>query len=1712
MKKLSKIGLLILAFALICAGIVMSVSGAETNDGKVSYVDAAGNTKEGTLDEAWQNAASDSVITLLGHYEMEEKLVLNKKNLTVDIGGYTLISTDNSAFELGAGTSLTIKGSGTILLDGMLANSSATGVAFTIEGDAGTKGIDIIHNGFSNNRIVYADYGVWNFKNIDVVSDADGKNWHCFFEMRNVSASDVIFTFDTVNFEYATPYISHPGQFITNVSGTGHLTVKNSTFKTEHSAIKSGLANNLGKEVMLIENSVIIAETNKTSIKDVSSARNYAILGMDDKFSGSPKGILNIYNSLLSANYRTICYENIGSEDFSENVANIYDSTIKVTGLNGNDTSENISRAIMLNSYGNTAFINRKYAVAGASNDIQPYLIAEAGFRTNLLGFTTNKKLGEGVRVVEEKKETKDPVTGEVTDIEYVYKYACESEKYTWVYDPVGNPDAPYVLVKNEDAKGYADAYKFAGFETYQFSSKSLYEYTEYMIYRNGEKISDWNSYEPFGQTRGSGNPDTGDADTKSKNKMEGFHWAQRGGTYLIAGDSTNKYMKYWVEPSASDPEAENVELWLEDGKAANTPFWIIGEMVPGSATDMKYVRTMVNGENRKSVMVVDIDFGSENGVYPNFYLKMTSRYQEGSKYDNSAQINTNWFEIKNGGEVTNNLGTAGTDLETVPTPVLNGANVWNHLSVVFYTDTMYEGGLAYVYLNGELMGTQAFYTEAKDVLYLQGIRFDINKDQIANSTLCIDNMSLRCYTNYQVEGEADGAEKSPEHYMIASAPGHFINSALAVAGNTYRGADVEELQKKADELGTVIRLKNDFTGKVATDANICTNGYQLNPVEGSYAADVIFDKNSGNYTYKFNKAYNDLKVVYYWYVGEYGNADQMKNPENYLITEVVPGQTPIYPGEAIPPVKDNESMAQKLHFGWHSAGDDYTVDELVPVTVSAAISYAGKPVYMYPSYYDAVPTAYVINADGEVVNIATSAREASELLGKLQPGDTFVVCEDFQLDDEYLNNYFTADTEAPAKMALDLNGCTIYVGSATARGSLILVDSNVTFSVYSSVPGGMIASVQGEEGDYGIKGLAILGIFNGKEEAKASLDTSNAHLQVGTVEVDGEIIPGSNLTLYGCVLVEGITGDDSCSIEVDGIRAICHSDTEKGAFATRFYSGSFHVNNTVVLAPTVSSVIVLNKIGDRKNVMTPDMLVENTVIVNNGDGIVGRSGDEEKEVCLTLKNIVTNGTIAVNGNGRKDGLVAVDTGVFATAIDPDKDSRIIYVDGVCSANYNQPMTLAGITDEDMYEVVIPAETGTSAAPGNDIDYFSKYVYIVESVNKNLVPSGSINEALVLPILKVGTGTEEELLQAVFMGFDGKVASTENVIKGGIPAVPAISDCKISDFTTLVFTGEFDKEVTAITESTTYTPIYNVVNGVTDVKTNVSFYTNFNVNIYLPYNCKDYLTDATVNGVAITITVDEVDGVKYVMCSAPISADKFADDLTFVLTFNDEYNGVIYSGTASITTSVISYAESILANENGEYTTAEMDLVYAAVNYANESIIFARGIADADVKDLLAKYVSDTTKTTGNVCDGYITETNLADAFFKVNVRLGSAPAFVFTMKRDFVGTVTFTIGGTDFEYDVRGNNERTIVLEDLTIAEFTSDILITVDGKIGNTDVVVDDGAYNLATYAKYHVENSAVNVNMIPTDSQLTSKKAVAVMNAMYVYAAAAKAFVAD
>ena len=1749
MKKLSKIGLLVLALALICAGIVVSVSGASAKDGLVSYVDETGMVQEGTFEEAWENAAPDSTIKLLGNCEMVEKVNLEGRNLTVDIGNHTLISTDTSAFELMEGTTLTVIGNGKIALDGMLATSTKENVTFVIEGTAGTKGIDIVHTGASNNRIVYAEYGAWTFKNLDVRSTTDGKQWHAFFEMRNVSTVDVDFTFDTVSMLHDADYVSHPGQFITNVAGTGHVAVLNSSFVTEHSAIKSGVTNNPGEEVLLIKNSLISCVTDVTTIKDQVegnfTGRNYAILGMNDNFKGSPKGIVNIDGSYIESNYRTICYEN-ESGDITDNVANINNSTIRVIGLNGNDGTENVSRAIILNITGDSSIINIKKSMAGSTGAKQPYAIASVGTRTNIYELTTSKSVGDGFRVIESVDN--DGVPTLVS--------SAESKVYAWVYDPVGNPDAPYVLVERTfgtvDGKevettmvGKPTASKYAGFDTFRFKSISVSSYDEYLIWKDNKTTGTWEAYEPFGNLGGKGNGAV---------PLATFQWEMQGGSYYIAGTSQNKYMKYWVDPG--DSTEERIKLAGTKG-----PYWILGEKHASNATDFANLRTRLAGDNRKAVMVVDFDFGTENGMYPDFGFQFTSRYWDGgTSWGVNSETNGEWLVIRDGGKtITNNLGTTGTDLTSVPSVNLKGENEWNHLSVVFYSDASYVGGLAYVYLNGELIGTRIYYKPADSVtnMYLEGVRFNIpQNNQLANSTLCLDNISLRCYSDYVYEGEADGGAKSPEKYMVASAPGKYINSFATVVGNSYRGADLETLQEKADELNNVIRLQQDYYGTIKTNSKIYTNGYEFVPTEESYGANIVYDENTGSSLYTFMKEYKDYELLYYWYIGEYQNTAQMQDLNYYLETKVTIGQIPTYPGAELPSIKDIENFVQKVHSGWHSAGDDLTIDALVPLTYSVIAANGGvpsgydaddkpiygnrEPIYMYPSYSYESPTAYIKNADG-VVDISYGDYEASALLYALKPGETFVVCEDFQLDDNKVNATFSADAKtygggftyssstekkvieytdaeiaamqaASAKMALDLNGHTITVGHGSRRGALVLVGSHVSFSVYSSQPGGQVVGIQGTTDSEGIKGVRLFGIHNNKDSDStptSSFNVSNAHLKIGTVEVDGEVIPGSNLSIYGCMLVEGMVGDNSCTIEVDGIKAVRVAADGPGAFVLRSYSGTMKISNTTIIAPTVANVLAstYNPSSDASKYLTPEMFLDNCVIVNNGGAIIEQYGSKSGATVMTLKNVVTNGTIDVVNANKGVSNIVVDSGVIAKAVNPNNRPRVKMADGVITAKYNQNMKATAFTDNGIYAVNIPAEIGTT----NQIDYEAKIVYIVEEGKEDLVPEADNHVILVLPALAVGTGTTSELVKVTFMGLDGAPVQSEYYVKGAMPTAPAIPDYKLSDFTTLVYKGEFDKKITAATTTTVYNPIFEVVNNVAGLKSSVSFYTSFNVNVYVPYEYKTYFKRASVDGKALEIKDVTIDGVQYVMCSVPVSADKFARDVKFMLGFDEATLDAVYTGTLSVTTSVMSYAQAILADTTETYTDADKALVYAALNYANEAIIYANSEANEAVSALVEQYKNLAGEDIEDKYAGAFEETNLSAAFLKATVKLDSAPALVFTLRRDFKGSVTFTIGDYVRTFNVSGNNERTITLEGLGISEFTSDIAITVEGNIGNqTSAVITDGKYNLATFAQYHLERGSFAEDEIPTDSQLASKKALAVIDAMYLYANAAKAYV--
>ena len=111
MKKFSKIFCLILAVALICTGLIMVV-----------------NADESTYDlaSAVTGAEAEGTVTLTGNAQIDSAITVDK-DLTLDLGGYTINSNAEVLFEVKGDVTFTITGTGAINVDGMVFRTDERG-------------------------------------------------------------------------------------------------------------------------------------------------------------------------------------------------------------------------------------------------------------------------------------------------------------------------------------------------------------------------------------------------------------------------------------------------------------------------------------------------------------------------------------------------------------------------------------------------------------------------------------------------------------------------------------------------------------------------------------------------------------------------------------------------------------------------------------------------------------------------------------------------------------------------------------------------------------------------------------------------------------------------------------------------------------------------------------------------------------------------------------------------------------------------------------------------------------------------------------------------------------------------------------------------------------------------------------------------------------------------------------------------------------------------------------------------------------------------------------------------------------------------------------------------------------------------------------------------------------------------------------------------
>lgn len=263
------------------------------------------------------------------------------------------------------------------------------------------------------------------------------------------------------------------------------------------------------------------------------------------------------------------------------------------------------------------------------------------------------------------------------------------------------------------------------------------------------------------------------------------------------------------------------------------------------------------------------------------------------------------------------------------------------------------------------------------------------------------------------------------------------------------------------------------------------------------------------------------------------------------------------------------------------------------------------------------------------------------------------------------------------------------------------------------------------------------------------------------------------------------------------------------------------------------------------------------------------------------------------------------------------------------------------------------------------------------------------------------------------------------------------------------------------------------------IKTNLSLYSNFVVNVYIPAALVDegYITVDT----DVTYVIDDV---TYYVVSQATNYAGVAGNVAFEIAIIDNEQTGIYGEEGPISedrvvnVSVLKYAEAILANEA---YAADHALMKAMLNYVYEAAVYFENeeLAAATV----AYNAEEAEKTYAGVTENTTTIVN--DVAVDLNA---DAPAIVLGLKSAYTGKVTVTyanVYGTTKTIEIAAENATEIVIDELRVYDLDATITVTFEGAEGAV-------TYNFDAYAQSLAGNAAETL-----------------VKALYDYVAAAKAY---
>ena len=1595
MKKYSKLLVLLLSLALIIGAIAI-VASANTTGGNVATV---GGAEYATLADAIGAAENGGTVKLIADATVDATINV-AKDITVDLNGFTL-KTTGEAFTVDTKVNFTVKGDGEITATGTLVSNNAADPTVTFLGDVS----DIKITANSSVPLFVFKSGTYNFTNVNMTVTASGNN------VINVPAgSDA-----TINLKVVSINVSGldtaQNAAILALGGTAFLNVENSNLAGD--GVVVGFNNgHSGANVLYMKDTYVTNINNKQKNGAFGSWCNV-------------KGLLKFENCYIDSAYRAFCLSCDATN--SPAFADLVDTVVRMNGHYVADGNM-LSRTIPMKMSGNSAVISQgSVSLTNGEYNLQ----VDEGFRTNLPGFFEPGKIPDNKG--------------------FVYpdgSFPSNSTTYKFVYDPVGNQEAPYLLVKvgGELDKDYSLVIENATY-LWQQNMSRIYgsDYSGIFFQNNNDTLD----------------KSCGDATNKVSEKIWSIgstsHWWHCFGTYQSTIVNGNQAFKYWVSPSTN---------------GGTTRTFATGADIPFVET---FNETTASNSSNSKVVVIEVDVATDSPLgFPDITFKPHIR--KDTNGSNGDKAGTALLTIAADGKL--GTGTLTSVTEFGKTAKLSTTN-WNRISMVIYTDPVSSTGFIYFFLNGNLIGSSnsAYKADGHNIF---GPRFSISKTQTVGTSILIDNVTVARYDAYQFEGEADGniEGRCPGAYVNPAKLDTSITNKAIVLGNK-SFTNVNDAITAGNEAGIAPELNGDVTTPQKIDVNgyIATGSYTIATADGSYSADVKYNGKDELIGVEFNEKYGGELPVY-WFIGDLNDPDQIMSDEYYYKNTVKMGEVPScdYNYPAIQLYEGDYN--QLVQYAFNTSMDGKTPERLEPV--SAAIMSTARELRYYPVYKEKeVYTWVIVDAiTGEFKRGGTDTTLWNSNWNnniKLGYGEILVACSDnFQpMGSIKLINKSTEGVTNKI-WGFDVNGHNITVSAlqnsaSIKQTSMFTVNAGETVLLYSSRPGGKITAL-GADNTTDIKaGSGSIILVNSdrvnKVDNQHSIDILETHKVVSDPEtqrhttvkvgaIDGKY--SGNLVISSDSLVQAQAGDATTDVTVDGITFVRNSmDNGFDIVRTEIYYGTVNVKNCNIFNPVGGSLV--NSASSRTVTDSETGKVYNTtakvnfencyyLIGTNGANLVG---DNRGMDYINFKNFVTNGRV----NPSHKGCTIAYENVAANLLAPKLASG-----DIIKAAYNVPMQLP----EGMNELVVTFYTYDPAKASE-----------LTSNTYKFLPYGSeaAEGATVLPLLTEITTTVDNTVDVTFKGLGNNKDTVVKYYKGGNVKPVEIADATLNTYK-LTHDGTFSALPENVTENVTIIPGAKLEKAAIGIKANLSIYSDFDINLYIPEAVANYVTSVTADGTLIETVIVEIDGVKYAKAIVSKASNKASETVNYEIKTSEGGNDL----TFNITISVADYAKGILEGET--YTAEDKQLMYYMLTYANEAYKYFGDKTNYDATISAILTANENAKGEGMAEQTYgkaITELALGSVFESATVKLTSAPAFVLNLKDGFAGTVTVTYGTNVRTYTVTATSDRELVIEGMKVYNFGAELTVNATGTIGETEVKTENAKYNLDTFVKYHTESDA-------------------------------------